>query len=167
MYCAQCATQNTDEASFCRSCGANVSLIPQALTGQIVAPPAAPADEVKYGRRHKPASIENAVVPFFGGLGFFLVAIAVMLFMDGGSKWGFWMFIPAFFLMGGGVSGYLRLRQHQAQSLPPARGGFGQTTSALPPPRANAGTLPPRDVRGAYAPGSVTESTTKLLERDE
>ena len=166
MYCPQCATQNADEASFCRSCGANVSLIPQALTGQLAAtPPAAAADEVKYGRRHKPASIENAVVPFFGGLGFFLVAIAVMLFMPGGSRWGFWMFIPAFFMMGGGVSGYLRLRQHQAQSLQSARGGFGAATSALPPTRADA--LPPPTARGVYAPGSVTESTTKLLERDE
>src|ERR1044071_4065459 len=112
MYCPKCGTQNTDVASFCRSCGANVSLIPQALTGQLDAPTTTGADVVKYGRRHKPASIENAVVPFFGGLGFFLVALAVMLFMPGGRFWGFWLFIPSFFMMGAGVAGYLRLRQH-------------------------------------------------------
>ena len=169
MYCPKCGTQNTDEASFCRSCGANVALIPQALTGQFTAAPARVADETQRGRRHKPATIENAVVPFFGGLGFFLVAIAVMLFMPGGSGWGFWMFIPAFFMMGGGVAGYLRLRQRQqAQSLPPAPAPAGAITSALPhPAAAAAAALPPRDARGIYAPGSVTEGTTKLLEHDE
>ncbi len=35
MFCPKCATQNVDGASFCRSCGANISLIPQALSGQL------------------------------------------------------------------------------------------------------------------------------------
>jgi hypothetical protein len=109
-------------------------------------------------------------VPFFGGIGFFLVAIAIMLFMPGGEHWGFWMFIPAFFMIGGGVSGYLRLRQQQQQqahALPPARRDSGPVTSSLPPAVQAAGALPPRDARPAYAPGSVTEGTTKLLEHDE
>ena len=167
MYCPKCGTQNADEASFCRSCGANVSLIPQALTGQLDAPTAAGADVVRHGRRHKSASVENAVVPFFGGLGFFLVAIAVMLFMPGGRFWGFWLFIPAFFMMGGGVAGYLRLRQQQQQGLPRAGLGFDTHTPAIPPAHTPVGTLPPRAQPVGYAPGSVTEGTTKLLERDE
>lgn len=167
MYCPKCATQNTDEASFCRSCGANVSLVSQALSGQIAAPKADVADVVRHGRRHKPASVENAVVPFFGGLGFFLVAIAIMLFMPGGRSWGFWLFIPSFFMMGGGVSGYLRLRQHQQQSLPPAGLGFNPLPSAIPPARQSTSALPPREPGANYVPGSVAEGTTKLLERDE
>ena len=35
MFCPKCATQNIDGASFCRACGANISLIPQALSGQL------------------------------------------------------------------------------------------------------------------------------------
>ncbi|MGI9105935.1 MAG: zinc-ribbon domain-containing protein, partial [Pyrinomonadaceae bacterium] len=35
MYCPKCGTQNVDDASFCRGCGANVSLIPQALDGRL------------------------------------------------------------------------------------------------------------------------------------
>ena len=35
MFCPKCATQNLDGASFCRACGANISLVPQALTGQM------------------------------------------------------------------------------------------------------------------------------------
>jgi hypothetical protein len=33
MYCPQCANP-VDGTKFCRSCGANVSLVPQALAGQ-------------------------------------------------------------------------------------------------------------------------------------
>src|SRR6266852_3934473 len=42
MFCPKCATQNVDGASFCRSCGANISLVPQALSGQL---PMAQADD--------------------------------------------------------------------------------------------------------------------------
>src|SRR6185503_8064340 len=34
MFCPNCAAQNLDGASFCRVCGANISLVPQALSGQ-------------------------------------------------------------------------------------------------------------------------------------
>ena len=167
MYCPKCATQNTDEASFCRNCGANVSLVPQALTGQL-AGAAGGGEEVWHGRRGKVPSIERSVTPFFGGLGFFLVAIAVMLFMPGGSGWGFWMFIPAFFMMGSGAAEYLKLRQYQ-KSLPrAAAGGFNPPPSAIPPAQTSGGALPPREQPAtSYAPGTVTEGTTKLLERDE
>ncbi|MCA1615824.1 MAG: hypothetical protein LC800_17325, partial [Acidobacteria bacterium] len=162
-------TQNTDEASFCRSCGANVSLIPQALTGQLAAPDDAGGVEgFLHGRRRRVPSIEQAVVPFCGGLGFSLVATMIMLFMPGGWTWGFWMFIPAFFMMGRGVAEYLKLQEYRKR-LPPAGGAaFNSKASAVAPARAAAGALPPRDAcAAAYAPGSVAEGTTKLLERDE
>ena len=44
MFCPKCATQNLEGASFCRTCGANISLVPQALTGQMVQP--APPEEM-------------------------------------------------------------------------------------------------------------------------
>ncbi len=40
MYCPKCGTNNIDNASFCRACGTNLSLVPQALTGHLPAPPA-------------------------------------------------------------------------------------------------------------------------------
>ncbi|MGH9956462.1 MAG: zinc-ribbon domain-containing protein, partial [Pyrinomonadaceae bacterium] len=33
MFCPKCAAQNLDGASYCRVCGANISLVPQAITG--------------------------------------------------------------------------------------------------------------------------------------
>lgn len=35
-YCPKCASQNADDAKFCRACGANISLVPQALSGQLI-----------------------------------------------------------------------------------------------------------------------------------
>ena len=62
MFCPKCATQNIDGASFCRVCGANISLVPQALSGQ----PAVVEDHSRAGRRmrkrgERKASIEHAL----------------------------------------------------------------------------------------------------------
>ena len=35
MFCPKCAAQNLDGTSFCRVCGANISMIPQALSGEL------------------------------------------------------------------------------------------------------------------------------------
>ena len=35
MFCPKCAAQNIDGAKFCRVCGANISLVPAALSGQL------------------------------------------------------------------------------------------------------------------------------------
>lgn len=165
MYCPSCGTQNAENASFCRGCGANVSLVPQALTGHLASEPAAAEVEAgaRRGKHGRAPNIESAVVPFFGGLGFLCVAIA-LAFTRMGHGWWFWMFIPAFFMIGGGVSGYLRLKQHEkTQALgfrPPS------TPTAVPPPARDTGALPPHQPPAGYAPGRVTESTTRLLEQD-
>lgn len=178
MFCPKCGTENADGASFCRGCGSNISLVPQALTGTPRDTTA--VDEQRMSRRErrvlererkrererrKPASVEGAVVPFFGGIGFLLVGLVIMAFMPGGVEWGFWMFIPAFFMIGKGVSEYMRWQQAQ-KSAP--------TFPAYTPPQAmpHTTTRPtelrePRATAEIRTPGSVTEGTTKLLERDE
>lgn len=181
MFCPKCGTENLDEASFCRGCGSNIALVPQALTGTL-RDQAARDDrplsrrerrEIERERREqrkrewegrKKASLEHSVVPFFGGVGFVFVALAIMLFMPGGNMWGFWMFIPAFFMIGAGVSEYLRWKQ--AQKAQPTFPAYAPP-SALSAPRAAAELRPPRATSEIYTPGSVTEGTTKLLERDQ
>ena len=170
MYCPSCGTKNADGASFCRGCGANVSLVPQALTGRLPAEPdAASAPPVKGGARrakhdHGPR-IENAIIPLFMGLAFICVAFA-LAFTRMGAGWWFWMFIPAFFMMGRGVSGYLRLKQYERSQ--PANAGLRPrpTPAAVPPAARDTGALPSYDPPAGYAPGSVTENTTRLLEQD-
>jgi hypothetical protein len=178
MFCPKCGAENTGEASFCRGCGANISLVPQALTGTLEAPRPTAGVKLSRGERRelererklaragkKPATIDGAVVPFFGGIGFILVALAIMLLMPGGHMWGFWMFIPAFFMIGAGVSEYLRWKEQRATQLP---GYVPPLSVPAPPQRAATLTTPPRrDTAEFYPPASVTEGTTKLLDHDQ
>ena len=171
MYCPKCGTENTDAASFCRGCGSNIALVPQALTGHLATPaPEALTHRERRAlrRQQRHTGPEGAVVPIFGGLGFLLVACAVMLFMPGGHLWGFWLFIPAFFMMGGGVASYMRMKERQkGQQLP----SYTPPPSSLPPPTMPRATdLPPRRRDTAEVlqrPGSVTEGTTRLLDHEQ
>ena len=167
MYCPSCGVENLEGASFCRGCGANVSLVPQALSGHLPAGQSAAGDQggeasARRGKRARGPRVENAVVPFFMGLAFLCVAFA-LAFTRMGHGWWFWLFIPAFGMMGRGVAEYLRLKQHE-QSRAPRYPPFVTPTAAAP--ARDTGALPPHQPPAGYAPGSVTEGTTRLLEQD-
>ena len=163
MYCPKCATQNLDDAKFCRSCGADISLVPQVLTGQLAERLAAEESRAAgrpHRHRRREPTIENGVQKVFMGVAFLLVSMAVLFFSRGGQNWWFWMLIPSFIFMGGGVGTILRVRQDQKRLAPPPsvapQSTFGQ------PPRQSA--LPPRDTGELIEPPpSVTEATTRHL----
>src|SRR5438552_8275796 len=70
MFCPKCATQNIEGAHFCRVCGANISLIPQALSGQL---PQMTEESGRHShrlRRGKP-SLEDGIRQLATGFGFF------------------------------------------------------------------------------------------------
>lgn len=153
MYCPRCATQNSDDTKFCRSCGSNLSLVPQALTGRL--------PEQRYGRRHRrgrdegPASIEGGITRAFMGVGFLLVSAGAFFFAPAGHLWWFWLLIPAFAMLGKGVADIVAsLRVPQA--LPPV------SQTALPP-GVHTGESPPRN-DALFPPPSVTEQTTRQLD---
>ncbi|MDT7690199.1 MAG: zinc-ribbon domain [Acidobacteriota bacterium] len=165
MFCPKCATQNTDDAKFCRSCGTDISLVPQAVTGHLAARLAAD-DETRYGRRRRhrgykgPPSIERAFSNIFMGLVFVFIAFAVKTWVPGGSMWWFWMFLPAAGLLSGGVSMYFRLAEERNRLAPPSY--QPSQTAFQQPPRATA--LPPRDTGEMITPPpSITEGTTRHL----
>src|SRR5882762_5492069 len=124
MFCPKCATQNVDGASFCRVCGANISLVPQALTGQL--PQAQPTDDLydRKGRRRKrnrydePPSLEKGIVNLFIGIGFIVAAIAIMSRFPGGIFWGWSFFFPAFDRLGRGIAAIVAVKKLTAQALP-------------------------------------------------
>ena len=153
MFCPKCATPNPDGGSFCRGCGANISLVPQALTGQIVPPndeKSLTEDEACYSpsgrRRRRELTLEASFKNLFLGCAFVLIAIALSRSI--GAGWWFWMLIPAFGMMGTGVAQYIRLREQQNRPTPPA---------ALPRPPART----PEQMMSP--PASVTEGTTRHL----
>jgi hypothetical protein len=160
MFCPKCATQNLDGASYCRSCGANISLIPHALSGQM---PQAPADDIdpnsREGRRHgrRGLSLDNAFRNVFMGVAFLLVALALAFSRMGGGWW-FWMLLPAFSMMGTGIAQYIRLKEREKRAFP--MGNMVQPT--LPP--SNYTSFQARNTGELVAPpASVTEGTTRHL----
>lgn len=164
MFCPKCAAQNADDAKYCRACGADISLVPQAVTGHLAQRLGEAEEGAHRGghrRRHKePANIENAARQFFLGLAFALVSLAILSWAPGGRNWWFWMLIPAFIMIGGGVGMYLRVREERARLAPPA---FAPAPASLAPP-PNATGLPPRRHTGELVqPPSVTEATTRHL----
>jgi hypothetical protein len=152
MFCPNCASP-IDNVKFCRACGANVSLVPVALSGQLQA---TEEEEEKGGRRRhrrnrKQPSVEGAWKSIFVGFGFLAVAFAVSRYFPGGGFWWFWLLIPAFGTLGEGVGQLFKLRSERpvlvtSATTPPAARIEAPTTSQLAPP------------------ASVIEDTTKHLE---
>src|SRR5262245_10844217 len=149
MFCPKCATPNPDGGSFCRGCGANISLVPQALTGQLTT---SRAEEVtdRHKRRHgRELTLDHAFKNVFLGIAFLIISSA--LSRSGvGTGWWFWMLIPAFSLMGTGVAQCIRLKEKEKRELlqaPPVGRAFPERT-------------PNTDQLMAPVP-SVTEGTTR------
>lgn len=112
MFCPKCATQNLDGASFCRTCGANISLIPQAMTGQMLKAPEETVEEGK--RKHgKEVTLDQSFKNIFMGVAFLLVSIVLS---RSGMWWWFWMLVPAFSMMGTGIAQYIRIKERQKQA---------------------------------------------------
>lgn len=162
MYCPNCAMSNLEGARFCRSCGADISLVPQALTGHLPESQTVATDEGGHQGRKGGPSIDKAIRTIFMGLGFLAVAI-VLGFVPMGRAWWFWMLIPAFMMLGGGVAEYMRFTywQQEQRTLPhaPAQPMMGSA------PQPRAADLPRRNTAElVMQPPSVTEGTTRLLE---
>ncbi len=157
MFCPKCATQNVDGASFCRSCGANISLVSQALNGQ--SPKPAPIEEIERAfrrRKRKEPSLDEGIRHLFMGLAFVIVSILIGKYSPGGWTWWYWMLIPAFTFLGRGVSDIVRARQ--LKTSPPV----------VAPPQVSAGvrleSLPSLRTGELRSPvPSVTEGTTRHL----
>ncbi len=160
MFCPKCAAQNLDGASYCRVCGANVSLVPQALTGQLIQPGHEDSSRsgIQERKRHgKEASLENAFKNAFMGIAFLLVAIALSFSI--GRGWWFWMLIPAFSLMGTGVAQYIRVTEERKRAMTAVA---SVQPSIHTPARINS--FPVRNTGETVpSPPSVTEGTTRHL----
>ena len=156
MFCPKCASQNVDGAHFCRACGANISLVPQALAGQLPVAANEHSTHKDRDKRREP-TFDEGVRNLVMGFGFIAVAIALAIFGRpiGAQVWWFWMLIPAFGLLGKGIAEIVRFNQLKT---PPAAGP-AQMPYAAPrevSPSSNAGELRP-------PVASVTEGTTRHL----
>lgn len=153
MFCPKCATKNLEGASFCRTCGANISLVPQAMTGQMMQPQAPPEvvdESCSPRKRGKPLTLDQSFKNIFMGVAFLIIAIALSRTI--GAGWWFWMLLPAFSMMGTGIAQYIRVREREKRE------------GLAPPPMARAYVEPVRSPDELRAPvASVTEGTTRHL----
>ncbi|MFN0109190.1 MAG: zinc-ribbon domain-containing protein [Blastocatellia bacterium] len=172
MYCPSCANPIEDNQKFCRACGANVSLVPHALTGQL--PILSPEEDetTRHGRRkrRKLPTIENAVGNLFTGVGFLVAALFVTFWMPRGYTWGWAFLFPAFAMLGEGVGQYLKVKQLERER----ERGIIQPTIPMnfpqpipPQPRVVELSAPTTSelATPASAPASIAEHTTKNLNR--
>jgi hypothetical protein len=149
IYCPQCANL-IEGMKFCRSCGANVSLVPQALTGQM--PAALP------GRQ---TTIDTGFVTnFFAGIGFLIASIIISWYVPSGLFWGWSMLIPAFACFGEGIGGYMKYRYKLRQEETPAP---HHSTQPFQPNQPMSQISAPTTSE-LTSPSSITEDTTKHLE---
>lgn len=163
MYCPNCAA-HIDGVKFCRSCGANVSLVSDALSGRLEeALDQGSRRTRRRNRGKKPPSIEGAVTSIFTGLGFFFVSFAVLRFMPAGRMWWFWMLIPAFACLGEGIGQYLRLRNEGKNASLPGYDAPNAVAPALQQPEPGQ-LKAPTTSELTPPPGSVTEGTTRHLD---
>ena len=154
MFCPKCATQNIEGASYCRSCGANISLVPQALTGQLPQQSDENVDRYRRGMWRRQPSMEHGIVRVMTGLGFVAVALCIAAFAPAGRLWWFWLLLPAFSLMGRGISEIMRARENRTLNSMPPQIGRTSTNDQFPAP-------PTGELRPPVP--SVTEGTTRHL----
>lgn len=157
MYCPRCAAQNIDNASFCRSCGANLSLVPQALSGRL---PEDQSDKVERAieamKRRREPNLGRGIRRTSVGFAFLLIVAALFFARSPIGFRGIWLLIPAFLLLGKGIADIVTAisTEHAARQIP------------MPQATLRTNELPPHPIYDPAAPPSVTENTTRHLETD-
>jgi zinc-ribbon domain len=163
MYCPQCATQNTDNAKFCRACGTDLAAVALVLTNKFP-PPGAWLE--KYGEgKHKVimGAILLGAALLMGGVPALFIGVIFPLVMLWTVFFG-WMAGWGIVSLASGVGEMVKSKTMLRQMK---QSDSGLTTTELS--ELSAAAHEPRmlgDVPSAkpYSPLSVTEHTTELLD---
>lgn len=163
MFCPKCGQQNPETGKFCRGCGTDLGNVSQALSS--AAPPVAVEQ-----RKQKAKGCEAAYSQIFMGAAFIMVAL-ILGATGKGSGWWFWMLIPAFIMLGNGVTKFAQFKNDRRSQI-----GFASRSNAAVGSAPVASLTPaqpefvsPAESRyktGDLVPPSVTDSTTRHLEID-
>lgn len=168
MFCPRCATQNLDDAKFCRACGADVHLVPQALAGLLPTQAVKEEGGGKAAKRKKdekdPKLLEKGMENVFVGVAFLVIFLAGLLWFRGAFMIWIWFIIPALACVGEGLGQLLRSRREHQLLMSGARPVAFDAGGGRQLPRAGFNELSAPDTADmAESPFSVTEATTMHL----
>jgi len=164
MFCPKCATKNVEGASYCRSCGANISLVPQALTGQL--PVANQPDDQYYRRRgRRLPSMDHAIRSLTMGTAFAVMIAITSKFAPGSSRWWFWLMIPTIMFFSRGFAELVRMNSGRKQRLAPDQPLVNAVrTSDLPAAKTGELMTPVPSVTEGTTRHLATEARTRQLD---
>lgn len=156
MFCPKCGVRNLEDVKFCRACGTDIHLVPQALAGAL-STSESKGEVEKAAKSAEPPTLEQGLENVFGALAFFLIiGLGFQYFVGYFFIW-IWFVIPAFGHLGKGIGQIARSRQTPPPA-PPTQTTVRQ--DALPGFEPHA--LPAADT-AEIVPPSVTEETTRSL----
>ncbi len=175
MFCPKCGTQNPETGKFCRTCGVDLGNVSAVMSGDL------PVNLTNAGtahihheakRRNDPNEVYgDSIKSIISGLGFLIVAIALLVTgVAGGKAWWWAMLFPAFTFLAKGISDYLKsskMEKARVAAAAPHPPAFNQpnVSPGLPPSMTDYVAVDDsRYKTGDLAPPSVTDNTTKHLE---
>ena len=168
MYCPRCAAQNLDDAKFCRACGADIRLVPQALQGTLpveIGTDKGEAVAQAKEKKREPATVDAGLKNIFQGIGL-LIIFLIGIFVFRGAFWlTIWFIIPALSSFGEGIGQLIRASQEQKR-LPPPYAADVHISHAPFSHASGFKELASPDTAEiiSNAPASVTEVTTRHLD---
>lgn len=171
MFCPRCAADNQDDAKYCRACGADVHLVPQALAGLLRAETGqAGAKAAKKSKKKDDEDkklLEKGMENVFVGLAFLVIFLGGLFYLRGAFFFWVWFIIPSLACFGEGLGQLLRSRREHRLLMARAR-ALNELGAADASPLF-AATQPARQLAApdtaeiVESPFSVTEATTRHL----
>lgn len=174
MFCPKCGSKNPDDGKFCRSCGVDLGNVNAAMSGTLAPLADLGLTEDESGNK-RPKTVDDvfgdAIKSIISGLGFLIVSCVLFATNVAGGRSWFWAFLfPAFTFLAKGISDYAKSRRMERNRqfvAQPTMNTLNSTpVSSLTPPQTNFVAPESRYKTGDLVPPSVTDGTTKLLERD-
>ena len=170
MFCPRCAADNQTDAKYCRACGADIHLVPQALAGLLPAELTQGGDKPAKKSKKKDEDgklLEKGMENIFVGLAFLIIFLGGLFYLRGAFFFWVWFIIPSLACFGEGLGQLLRSRREHQLLMARAHalnglGAAGPGTLFAAPQAARQLSAPDTAEMGE-SPFSVTEATTRHL----
>lgn len=188
MFCPKCGIKNPETGKFCRGCGADIGNVMNALAKS---PESNASDELwgelgfdcsegtieKKKRRSNPDEVfVDGIRNSIFGLGFLIASASLFITgVAGGKNWWWAMMIPAFVFISQGVADLVKSKRMRPSVTSSLHGASTNTitnslnnaeTNYLPQNYTEPASVESKYRTGELVPPSVTDNTTKLLDKE-